>query len=149
MHFVCYTILCGFQILFLWFHCLMTLVYLCHLKASKLEFSKNKCDLEANRLKNLRFYEICGFTKLPLLDIHLIRRWSEKIKFWLKGIMKFKPIREAPDKKLGVENDRLGPKKFFTRPKIWKSFLKVMDFCKTFWEIFDFFQKSNYNRRQS
>ena len=44
----------------------MTLVYLCHLKASKLEFSKKKCDLEANSLTNLRFYEICGFTKLPL-----------------------------------------------------------------------------------
>ena len=25
--------------------------------------------------------------------------------------MKFKPFREAPDKKLGVETDRLGPKK--------------------------------------
>ena len=30
----------------------------------------------------------------------------------------------------------------FTRPKKFKSVLKVMDFCKTFWEIFDFFQKS-------
>jgi hypothetical protein len=31
--------------------------------------------------------------------------------------MKFKPFREDPDKKLGVENDRLVPKKLFTRPK--------------------------------
>ena len=31
--------------------------------------------------------------------------------------MKLKPFREAPAKKLGVENDRLGPKKLFTRPK--------------------------------
>ena len=46
--------------------------------------------------------------------------------------MKLKPFREAPVKKLGVENDRLGPNKFFTRPKNFKSFLKVMDFCKTF-----------------
>ena len=56
--------------------------------------------------------------------------------------MKLKPFREAPVKKLGVENDRLGPEMFFTRPKKFKSVLKVMDFCKTFWEIFDFFQKS-------
>ena len=83
MHFVCYTILCGFQISFLWFHFLMTLVYLCYLKASKLEFSKKKCDLEANSLTNLRFYEICGFTKLPLelfslLQAHFARQQTKQ-----------------------------------------------------------------------
>ena len=47
--------------------------------------------------------------------------------------IKLKPFREAPDKKLGVENDRLGRKISFTQPTKWKLFLKVMDFCKTFW----------------
>ena len=46
--------------------------------------------------------------------------------------MKLKPFREAPVKKLGVKNDRLGPEMFFTWPKKFKSVLKVMDFCKTF-----------------
>jgi hypothetical protein len=40
---------------------------------------------------------------------------------------KIKTLSEAPDKKLVVENDRLGPKKLFTRPKKWKSFLKCME----------------------
>ena len=34
--------------------------------------------------------------------------------------MKFKPLQEAPDKKLGVENDRLGPKKPFYAAKKMK-----------------------------
>ena len=40
---------------------------------------------------------------------------------------------------LGVENDGIEPTNIFTRPKIWKSFLKVMHFCKTVWEISEFF----------
>ena len=46
--------------------------------------------------------------------------------------MKLKPFQEAPVKKLGVENDRLGPNKFVTQPKKFKSVLKMIDFCKTF-----------------
>ena len=65
-------------------------------------------------------------------------RWSEKVNLWSKAIIKFKPFREAPDKKLGVQNDRLLLTRLFPGPKKWKSFLKVMDFCKTFWEIFVF-----------
>ena len=38
--------------------------------------------------------------------------------------MKFKPFPEAPDKKLGVENDQLGPNTFFTRPTKLKSVLR-------------------------
>ena len=44
---------------------------------------------------------------------------------------------------MGVENDGLEPKKLFTRPKIWKSFLKVMHFCKTVGEISEFFNISH------
>ena len=47
-------------------------------------------------------------------------------------ITKLKPIREAPDKKSGVENDGHGPTNYFTQPKMRKSFLKIMDFCKMF-----------------
>ena len=41
-----------------------------------------------------------------------------------------KPFWEAPDKKLGVENDGHGPTNVFTWPKMRKSFLKAMYFCK-------------------
>ena len=68
-------------------------------------------------------------------------KWSEKINLWSEAIIKVKHFSEPPDKKLGVQNDGLGPTKLFTRPKIRKSFFSVVDFCKTFWEIFDFFQK--------
>jgi hypothetical protein len=47
------------------------------------------------------------------------------------------PFEKPPTKELRVENDWPGPKKLIMRPKKWKSFLKVMDFCKTYWEIFD------------
>ena len=73
------------------------------------------------------------------LTYTLICRLSEKINLWSKAIIKLKPFQEAPNKKLGVQNDRLGRQKLFTLPKKWKWFLKVMGFCKTFWEIFDFF----------
>ena len=71
---------------------------------------------------------------------------SEKINLWSKAIMKLKPFREAPIKKLGVENDRLGPEICFTQPKKLKSVLKVMYFCKTFWEILDFWKKSKISQ---
>ena len=62
---------------------------------------------------------------------------------WWKAIIKLKPFREAPDKKLGVQNDLLLLTRLFTRPKKLKSVLKVRDFCETFWEIFDFFIDSH------
>ena len=66
-----------------------------------------------------------------------------KIKLWPKAIIKVEPFFEGPDKKLGVENYGLEQTNIFTRPKIWKSFLKVMHFCKTVWEISDFFNISH------
>ena len=66
-----------------------------------------------------------------------------KIKLWSKAIIKVEPVFEVPDKKFGVENDGHEPKKLFTRPKIEKSFLKVMHFCKTVWEISEFFNISH------
>ena len=65
-----------------------------------------------------------------------------KINLWSEAIIKLKPFPEAPDKKLGVENDGVEPTKLFTWPKIRKLFILLMDFCKTFWEIFYFCQKS-------
>ena len=89
--------------------------------------------------KNMKIiFKSNGFLQNVLRDFWFF----SKIKLWSKAIIKFKPFREAPDKKLGVENDCLGPKKLFTRPKKWKLILKVMDFCKTFWEISDFWKKS-------
>ena len=89
--------------------------------------------------KNMKIiFKSDGFLQNVLRDFWFF----SKIKLWSKAIMKLKPFREAPDKKLGVENDWLGPKKLFTRPKKWKLILKIMEFCKTFWEIFDFWKKS-------
>ena len=48
--------------------------------------------------------------------------------------MKLKPFGEAPGKKLGVENDRLGPEIYFTRPKKLNSDIKGFDFCGPFSE---------------
>ena len=42
---------------------------------------------------------------------------SEKNQFMIEGDHKIKTVREAPNKKLGVQNDRLGRQFFFTRPK--------------------------------
>ena len=69
-------------------------------------------------------------------------KWSEKINSCSKAIIKLKHFSKGPDKKLGVQNDGLELTKLFTWPKIRKLFILVMDFCKTFWEIFYFFQKS-------
>ena len=83
-----------------------------------------------------------GFNFMIASDHKLILRffwWSEKMQLWSRAIIKLKHFSGVPDKKLGVENDGLDPTKLFTRPKIRKSFFSVMDFCKTFWEISDFF----------
>ena len=45
--------------------------------------------------------------------------------------------------KVGVQIAGLEQTNIFTRPKIWKSFLKVMHFCKTVWEISNFFNISH------
>jgi hypothetical protein len=55
--------------------------------------------------------------------------------------MKLKPFWEAPDKKLGVENDRLRPKKTFYAANKIKTIFKSDGFLQNDWEIFDFFSK--------
>ena len=85
------------------------------------------------------------FTFMIALDHNCIfsdHQKNLKINLWSEAIIKLKPFPKAPDKKLGVENDGLEPTKLFTWPKIRKLFILVMDFCKTFWDIFNFFQKS-------
>ena len=60
---------------------------------------------------------------------------------WSKAIIKLKPFWEAPEQKLGVKNDGHGPTNVFMRPKMRKSFLKVMDFAKYIERFLVFYQK--------
>ncbi len=87
-------------------------------------------------------YINCGFFQNNLRDFLNIQISKTDHFEWSKAIIKLKPFWEAPDKKLGVQNDGHGPTNFFTRPKVRKSVLKVMDFCKICWEIFDFLSKT-------
>ena len=60
-----------------------------------------------------------------------------KINLWGKAIIKLKPFPEAPNKKLGMENDWLKPTNIFTWPKITNLFISFVEFWQKFWEIFD------------
>ena len=87
-------------------------------------------------------YTNCAFLQISLRDFRFNQLSKTDHFWWSKAIIKVKPFWEAPDKKLGVENDGHGPTNVFTQPKMRKSFLKVMDFCKIGWEIFDFSSKT-------
>ena len=87
-------------------------------------------------------FKNCGFLKNILRDFLFIQISKTEHFEWLKAIIELKPFWEAPPKKLGVQNDGHGPTNFFTRPKVRKSVLKVMDFCKICWEIFDSLSKT-------
>ena len=59
------------------------------------------------------------------------------LNLWSEAIIKLKPFPEAPDKKLGVENEGLEPEKLFTWAKI---FFFSIGFLLNLWEICYFFQ---------
>ena len=50
----------------------------------------------------------------------------------IKSDHKNETLLRSPNTKLAVERDGLGPTNNYTLPKIRKSNLEVMDFCKTF-----------------
>ena len=50
---------------------------------------------------------------------------------------------QRPRQKVGGGKWQARTPNNFTRPKIWKSFLKVIHFCKTVWEISEFFNNSH------
>ena len=84
-----------------------------------------------------------GYTKsLLVLDAHFTTQMIRKNQFMVESDHKIATLSRSPRQKVVDQNDVLGPTKLFTRPKIRKSFFSVIDFCQTFWEIFDFFQKS-------
>ena len=84
-------------------------------------------------------YKNCGFFQNILRDFLFIQISKTDHFEWSKAIIKLKPFWEAPDKKLGVKINGHGPINLFMQPKMRKSFLKVMDFCKICWEIFYFY----------
>ena len=97
-----------------------------------------------NAAQNVKIiYTNCAFLQISLRDFRFNQLSKTDHFWWLKAIIKVKPFWEAPDKKLGVQNNGHGPTIFFTWPKMRKSFLKVMNFCKICCEIFYFFIKNS------
>ena len=97
----------------------------------------NKTFYAAQNVKII--YKNCGFFQNILRDFLFIQISKTDHFEWSKAIIKLKPFWGPPDKKLGVQNNGHGPTIFFTWPKMRKSFLKVMNFCKICCEIYYFF----------
>ena len=61
----------------------------------------------------------------------------------IKSNHKIDILSRDPCHNVGVLNDGLEPTKVVMRPKMWKSLIRFVDFCKIVWEISDFFNISH------
>ena len=75
-------------------------------------------------------YINCGFFQNNLRDFLFIQISKTDHFEWSKAIIKLKPFWEAPDKKLGVQNDGHGPTIFFYAAESEKTSFKSKGFLQ-------------------